>query len=879
MGYPFCLVLTVVWVVLGIAIQPVMAKDHVLRDHVPAAVRSLTAFSPLPATTRLNLSLALPVRDEAGLDALLGQIYDPNSPHYHQYITPAEFATRFGATEADYQSVIHFARTNGFTITGTHANHLIVDVSGSTADINRAFHLTLKQYHHPTETRDFYAPDSDPVLDAAMPIRQVSGLNNFSSRITHYTARPLPKGQSQATPRVGSASAGMYIGNDFRNAFVHGTALNGAGQSIALLEYDGYYSNDITTYEQLAGLPGISLTNIPFGGGVSTPSSSGDVEVSLDIEVAMAMAPGLSRIIVYEAPNNNTVAWSSYLTQIADDNLARQISCSWGENTPAPIDSASETAFMQMASQGQSFFNASGDSDAFTAGIPFPSESTNITEVGGTTLYMNGNGGSYSSETAWNRTGGVGTCGGVSSNFTLPFWQQGIDLTASMGSTNFRNVPDVSMPAENIFVVEGNGSEVLVGGTSCAAPLWAGFLALVNQEAATYGKPSAGLINPVIYAIGKSPAYSSCFNDVAAGNNFKSTSPGLFPAVTGYDLCTGWGSPNGVNLINALASVSDSLVVSPFAGFSTNVLPGVIFTPISQTLVLTNTGSSPLTWAITNPVSWLTASATNGTLAAFGSTRVTVKLNPAGANNLSIQNNSAYLIIADVTSGIVQTRQFTANIVPAQLIVNGGFETGDFTGWTRSGNIGSSSYTAITTGSPSYLHSGSCGVKAGPLGSPGLISQTVATVPGQSYLLKFWYSNPAAGTPNLIEALWNGAVVFSQSNLGAIGWTGQQVIVTATDTNSTVELGFRNDPNYIGLDDISLIAVPAPPITVASAPGGVALGWNTVPGVTYQVAYQTNIANTNLVVLFQITAAANTLTFTNLVGSDPQRFYRVAHVP
>src|SRR5580704_1843131 len=143
------LIFTVAFVVLYVGIQPVNAAEHSLRGHVPAAVQSLTPFGPLPATTRLTLSLALPVRDEAGLDTLLGQIYDPSSPNYHQYLTPAEFAARFGATEADYQAAIHFAVTNGFIITGTHANRLLVDVSASAADINRAFHLTLKQYHHP----------------------------------------------------------------------------------------------------------------------------------------------------------------------------------------------------------------------------------------------------------------------------------------------------------------------------------------------------------------------------------------------------------------------------------------------------------------------------------------------------------------------------------------------------------------------------------------------------------------------------------------------------------------------------------------------------------------------------------------------------------
>jgi PKD repeat protein len=205
-----------------------------------------------------------------------------------------------------------------------------------------------------------------------------------------------------------------------------------------------------------------------------------------------------------------------------------------------------------MAAQGQSFFNATGDSDAFTTNIPFPSDSTNVVQVGGTTLSTTGPGGSYVSETVWNRGGGVGSSGGISTYYSIPPWQLGVSMAGNQGSTAMRNAPDVALTAENVYVRADGTDYNGVGGTSCAAPLWAGFTALVNQQAVAGGHPTVGFLNPALYAIGKGANYTSCFHDITTGNNESSSSPTKFLAVSGYDLCTGWGTPTGTNLINAL---------------------------------------------------------------------------------------------------------------------------------------------------------------------------------------------------------------------------------------------------------------------------------------------------------------------------------------
>ena len=157
-----------------------------------------------------------------------------------------------------------------------------------------------------------------------------------------------------ATPYSGSGPGGTYRGSDFRTAYVPGTSLTGAGQSVGLLQFDGFYANDITTYESQSGLPNVPLTVVPIDGGVSTPGS-GVGEVSLDIEMVISMAPGISRVYVYEAPNPSP--WVDLLSRMANDNLSKQLSCSWGGGG---VDASAEQIFKQMGAQGQSFFNAKG---------------------------------------------------------------------------------------------------------------------------------------------------------------------------------------------------------------------------------------------------------------------------------------------------------------------------------------------------------------------------------------------------------------------------------------------------------------------------------------------------------------------------------------
>ncbi len=295
--------------------------------------------------------------------------------------------------------------------------------------------------------------------------------------------------------------------------------------------------------------------------------------------MAISMAPGLSEVVVYEA-SNVMANVEDVLNRIATDNLAKQISCSWQFGNDA---TNLDQIYQEYAMQGQSFFQASGDNGAFTNSWlnQQQSDSPYVTLVGGTTLTTTGPEGDWLSEEVWNWNTGTGlddtndaSGGGIGTSYLIPSWQTNIDMSTNGGSTSKRNVPDVAMVADGIYVIYNNGStDSGVGGTSCSAPLWAGFTALVNQQAEASSQPTVGFINPAIYAIGTGPTYATCFHDITTGNNETYYSPSRFSAVPGYDLCTGWGTPTGSNLVNALLPQpdltrgTDSLTnVNPHAG-------------------------------------------------------------------------------------------------------------------------------------------------------------------------------------------------------------------------------------------------------------------------------------------------------------------------
>jgi Pro-kumamolisin, activation domain/Bacterial Ig-like domain (group 3)/MBG domain (YGX type)/FG-GAP-like repeat len=530
--------------------------------------------------TQMHLSVILPLRNQDALNGLLQRLYDPSSPGYRHFLSAAQFTEQFGPAEDDYRTVAAYLQSYGLKVEAAPSNRLIVPVSGSAAQVNAAFNVQMSNYEHPTEHRQFFSPDREPSLRLSMPIRHIAGLDNFSEP-HHFVHRAA---DVQATPRVinGSGPGSSYLGSDMRAVYYGGTTLDGTGQTVGLLEFGGYDMTDVTlTFSGAGQSTNVPVNNVLLDGATgSTTAPYGDAEQVLDIVQAIGMAPGLSQVRVYIGIGQDDAA---ILNSMASENTAQQFSCSWGW---LPVDPGSDDVFFQeMAAQGQSFFTASGDNGAFDTAInpySYPADDQYVTTVGGTHLTTTDPGGSWVSEIVWN-SGGGGSGGGISpNNIPLPSYQNGIANSANGGSTTLRNVPDVAMEAD--FDNYACASHVCNGdyaGTSFAAPRWAGFMALVNQQAVEGGAVTSGgigFLNPPLYQLAQGTDGSNDLHDIVSGNDRTENQPVWFSATSGYDLTTGWGSANGQSLINDLAgppapgfwlTSSQSTVQVPLGGTGT----------------------------------------------------------------------------------------------------------------------------------------------------------------------------------------------------------------------------------------------------------------------------------------------------------------------
>jgi subtilase family serine protease len=507
----------------------------------------------LPASQTMRLDLVLPLRNQEGLDRFLSEVYDPTSPAYRHFLTVTEFTQRFGPTQADYDAVVRFAKANGFEVVGGTRDGMEVQIMGPVSAIESAFHVAMHTYQHPTESRVFYAPDREPTTSLPFPLWHVSGLDNYSiphpmlTRKSDFAAAhgiEADKVVKHAT--TGSGPSASFLGSDMRAAYYGGTALTGAGQNLGLLEYEGTDLADLTTYFKNVG----QTNNVPVtllstdGTSTSCVYSSGcdDTEQTLDMTQAIGMAPGLASLVVYVG-SSDTAMISAMTTH---NPLPTTIGCSWGWTPADP--STLDPYFKKMAAQGQNFFAASGDSSTWsTRNEAWPADDAYVVSVGGTDLVTASAAGPWKSETAW-----VDSGGGISPDaIAIPPWQQlsGVINSSNKGSTTLRNGPDVSANANFTFYTCADQTTCLAndyGGTSFAAPMWAGYIALVNQQLAANGKPTIGFLNPTIYAQNVTSSYAADFHDITSGTS------GSYSAVTGFDLVTGWGSPNS-GLINALA--------------------------------------------------------------------------------------------------------------------------------------------------------------------------------------------------------------------------------------------------------------------------------------------------------------------------------------
>jgi subtilase family serine protease len=524
---------------------------------------ALKHHSPLHATqhtTQLDLSIALNMRNLGKLDSLIAAQNNRNSPLYHQYLTPQEFISRFAPDQTSVDAVVSYLRSQNLRIRSVSSNRLLIHASGSVTNVERAFKVTLADYVVGGHT--VYAPTSEPSVPAGLAgmVLNISGLDN----VTHYhrlESRLVPQ---KNHPHQGPD--GGYTPDEIRTAYdmkpLLSRGADGSGQTVALLELDGYNPADINTYLNHYGLGTPKYSNVLLDGATNNPGS-GAIEVELDMEQVSAFAPRAAQKVYIGV--NDTAGVNDLYNAIVSDDIAKVVSVSWGLCEPTIGDAELDTLdnfFKQGAAQGQAFFAASGDLGTYDCGdstlsVDSPADDPNVVGVGGTTL-QTGSDGSYLSESAWscasctqNGQEGIGGGGGLSAHFARPAYQQGANLTNA-----HREEPDVSAnadPKTGYFVyctVADAGCPatgwVTVGGSSAAAPLWAGIAADINQYLIAAGKPTLGTANVALYQLYNTPQTYSPYHDVTTGNNL------YYPATRGYDLATGIGTPDVWNITRDL---------------------------------------------------------------------------------------------------------------------------------------------------------------------------------------------------------------------------------------------------------------------------------------------------------------------------------------
>ena len=676
-----------------------------LHGHVPhAAVAHAQSLGRIASDENVRLALALPLRDLAGSRAFLARLYDPAAPEYGHYLTGNQFTERFGPTQQSYDAVLAFARARGLEITGTYPNRLLVDVSGPASAVESAFAVHLLRYRS-AEGRVFRAPDSEPAIPAALAGRLsgVIGLADVTPARPHFQRLDTGQGNS-LVPRlrgnnVGTAPDGGLAPADIKTAYdLNRVPQTGAGRTLALYELDGYTLDDITQYETSYSLPTVPLTNILVGQADGS-AGAGAIEVTLDIEMMAAVAPGATKILVYEGKNGTTDQVDTY-NRIATDDIAKEVSTSWGlaeDLTDSTTLNTENAIFQQMAAQGQSLYAAAGDSGAYdgfdnnglhnVVTVDDPASQPFVTGVGGTKLSVTAPGGSYQSESAWgdpsellpdgSNPHGAGGGGGVSGFWSLPDYQSGIAGVSKV----YRNVPDVSLDADpntgySIYYATDGGFET-VGGTSAAAPLWAAYTALVNQVRVGQKQAVLGFPNLTLYPIGAGTNYAKGFHDVTTGTNL------LYAAVSGYDNATGFGSFDGAGLL-ALVAPPPTTSNNPLASLTLNPPSIVGGLTSTGTVTLSNPAPSGGTTVLLTSSDTTTATVPASVAIAPGGTTGTFKVTTVAVTTLKPVTITATLGANSLTAALQVTPPL-GSIAPMSVafsparVCGGGVSTGTVT--------------------------------------------------------------------------------------------------------------------------------------------------------------------------------------------------------
>jgi hypothetical protein len=652
--------------------------------HLVPALKGATPLHPTNGQQALHLVISLQLSNPNGLQALITAQNDAHSPLYHQYLTSQQFLSDFAPSQASVDAVVAFLKGQGLQVQSIAPNRLTLDVAGPVSKVERAFGVQISDFNFQGHT--VYAPTTEPSVPASLAgmILNIGGLDSAStphrlgvSRVEKNTAK-----------KPGLGPNGGLTPSELRTAYDMNPLIalsDGSGQTVAIVELDGYIPNDVNTYLNFYGLGSPKYLNILVDGATNTAGFQGD-EADLDLEIMSAVAPGAAQRVYIGPPTLQ--GFLDVFNKIVSDNIAKVVSNSWGlceASTGTTAMQAFNNVFSAGAAQGQAFFSSSGDFGAYDCGntnlgVDFPASDPNVVAVGGTTLTATA-GGVYVGETTWScptcnippllPPNGLGSGGGLSSFWAQPSYQTGPGVSSTF-SNGKREVPDVSLdgdPDTGVSIFCSITASFCIGwdvfgGTSVSSQIWGGIAIDLNGFLAASNQPTLGSASAALYHLFNTTQVFSAYHDITTGANL------FYPATAGYDLATGIGTPDVWNMALDLGG-GKPLALPHLINLITT--PGV--NPAQQIITLVNTGSTTFNWTLTQTGSQgITPSLTSGSIPSGQTQQIAVTFNVGN----TAQTLAGTLTINDA-SNVAQPIAIPVTVVAANVSKTWYFAEG-FTG-------------------------------------------------------------------------------------------------------------------------------------------------------------------------------------------------------
>jgi len=541
---------------------------------VSPLVAKSTLVGPARKENQISVAFALPLPDPSGVAEFIKHVSTPGDTLYHQYLTPQQFADRFGPSAGDYAAVKAWAAANQLQVTVDPVTRVNVTVRGSVDQFQKLFKTQINTYRS-SDGNEFVSAAVKPSIpnEISSKISAVIGLTESKQFAPMVKVGKVLGENPAATADTagGTGPGGFYSAKDLRTVYqIPAWGSLDKKEVVAVFEQGGFVPTDISKYESKNNLSDVKVTPVSVNNSPTEadPPLEGDVliEAALDIDMVIGINPDVKQVLVYiDSVDSFQTALLDAITQVGTDDVAQVLSISYGQDEDLQGNTAIQaenTALQVLATEGITVVASSGDRGAYGDGfgsynVADPSSQPYVTGVGGTTLYT-GPGQEYAGEAAWNELalGDGATGGGISTVWNIPDYQKNEIgfangyFTVNGGSNTFRNVPDVAAVGDPLtgvsLYVKAAGGWISTGGTSVAAPIWAGYLSVLNAATNWSGLGYLGFFNPLLYTAGASLGVDpdAVMYDVEEGSNgyapFYGT-PGFING-PGYSNTTGNGS-------------------------------------------------------------------------------------------------------------------------------------------------------------------------------------------------------------------------------------------------------------------------------------------------------------------------------------------------